>query len=158
NPPTAPYGTVYTFPANLQLPFTWQTNLSLEQAIGKSQALKVSYVGAFARKLLQQREIENLQTINPAFTTVIITQNGGTSDYNSFQLQYQRRLSNGLQALASYTLSRCLDSGSQNNALPYQRGNCDFDVRHSLSGALSYDGPKHFKGGALKVLLNDWGM
>ena len=34
------------------------------------------------------------------------------SDYHAFQLKLQRRLSRGLQALASYTFSHSIDSGS----------------------------------------------
>ena len=41
-------------------------------------------------------------------------QNGLTSDYDSLQIQFQRRLSRGLTALASYTWSHCIDYGSQN--------------------------------------------
>jgi hypothetical protein len=158
NPPVPPYSTAYGFTPNLHLPFTWQTNVSIQQAFGDSQAVTVSYVGAFARKLLEEKELANLDTINPSFTTVILVQNGSTSDYNALQIQYQRRLSHGLQALASYTLSHSIDYGSQNNALPYVRGNSDFDVRHNFSSAISYSLPGDFKNRAASALLHGWAL
>ena len=41
--------------------------------------------------------------------------NGLTSDYDSLQVQFRRRLSRGLSVLASYTWSHCLDYGSRKN-------------------------------------------
>jgi hypothetical protein len=47
NPPVAPYtGTPAGFNPHLQLPYTLQWNASIEQALGKSQAFTVSYVGS----------------------------------------------------------------------------------------------------------------
>ena len=58
NPPVAPYNTApYGFASHLQLPYTLQWNASIEQALGKSQALTVSYVGSHASRLLQDNFI-----------------------------------------------------------------------------------------------------
>ena len=78
--------------------------------------------------------------------------NAGTSDYNALQLQFQRRLSRGLQALASYSWSHSLDTasagsmGSGSNALSalnsnVNRGPSDFDIRNAFSIGLTYDVP-----------------
>lgn len=157
NPPTPPYGAVRAYAAHLQLPYTLETNFSLEQALGKAQKLTVSYVGAFGRKLLENRSL-NLRPINPNMSPLILSSNGLTSDYNALQAQYQRRLSAGLQALASYTWSNCFDYGSSNIDYPSRRGNCASDVRHNFSAAVSYElpnvvGNKSRLGGAL---LNHW--
>jgi hypothetical protein len=158
NPPVAPYGNVTVFPRNLQLPYTWQTNVSVQQALGSSQTVTLSYVGAFARKLLELRQLY-LAPINPQFSGfAFIRQNALTSDYNAFQVQYQRRLSRGLQALASYTMSHCLDYGSENNSLPYQRGNCDFDVRHNFSSAVSYELPSVNGTPFARAVLRHWAV
>jgi hypothetical protein len=48
---------VYAFAPHLQLPYTLQWNASIEQAMGKSQALTISYVGSHAARLLQENAI-----------------------------------------------------------------------------------------------------
>src|SRR5262249_42726332 len=73
--------------------------------------------------------------------------NHGHSRYDALQMKYVRRLSDGLQALASYTLARSSDNGSNDTivALPSYRvdperdwGPSDFDVRHTFSGGVTY--------------------
>jgi hypothetical protein len=157
NPPVPPYGFSTTgFAPHLQLPYTLQWNTSMEQALGKSQALRVSYVGSHAARLLQQNIFQPANNPNMSFVTFV--ENGLTSDYNALQLQFRRRLSRGLTGLASYTWSHCLDYGSQNFNFAYQRGNCDFDVQHNLSTALSYDLPNLGDRGFLNAVLHHWGV
>jgi hypothetical protein len=157
NPPVAPYQNIIAFPKHFQLPFTLQWNASVQQALGKSQALTFSYVGSNGRRLMEFNEM-NPGSINPNFQTITFIQNALTSDYDALQLQFQRRLSAGLTALASYTWSHCIDYGSKDAAFPSVRGNCDFDVRHSLSAAFSYDIPSHFQNGFARSLLSHWGL
>jgi hypothetical protein len=140
-PPSPPYGTVIANPTHLQLPYTLQWNVSVEQAMGRSQSFTISYVGANGRKLLELANI-NAAKYNPNFTTVYINKNGLTSTYNSLQAKFQRQIARGLQALGSYTWSHSLDYGSYNAVYPYQYGNSDFDVRSNATGALSYDLPQ----------------
>ena len=156
NPPVAPYGVVYAFPSHLQLPYTLQWNASVEQALGKSQTLTVSYVGAPAVRLLHWNRVSTPD--NPNVSQFRIIENGQTSDYDALQLQFRRRLSRGLTSLASYTWSHCLDYGSQDYLLGSQRGNCDFDVRHNLSAAVSYNFPLVGENSFVKAVLNNWGV
>ena len=160
NPPVAPYNTpVYAFAPHLQLPYTAQWNLSIDQGLGKSQALSVSYVGAHGARLLQDTDISGSAVGNSnAPDGFYIVENGLTSDYNALQIQFRRRLSQGFTALASYTFSHCIDYGSQDYFFGYQRGDCDFDVNQDLSGAFSYDIPNFGKGRLLNALLNHWGL
>ena len=157
NPPVPPYDVVYGFPPHLQLPYTLQSpNASIEQALGKSQALAISYVGSHGSRLLEQNDF--FPSNNPNSFGFTVGQNGLTSDYDSLQVQFRRRLSRGLTALASYSWSHCMDYGSEDIALPYQRGNCDFDVRHNLSAAFSYDLPDVGHSGFGSALLHHWGL
>jgi hypothetical protein len=159
--PTTPAGQPYAsipfaYHSHLQLPYTLQWNASVEQALGKSQALTISYVGSHAARLLRYDDVASPTNPNsPGFKFIV---NGLTSDYDSAQVQLHRRLSRGLTALASYTWSHCLDYGSQNYNFGYQRGNCEFDVRHNLSGAFSYDVPNVGRGAFLNALLHHWGI
>jgi hypothetical protein len=162
-PPTLPLPVaqfVYGYPRNFQSPFTWQTNLSLQQALGKSQGLTVSYLGGFGRKLIEQNQIllNNSPNFCTAFCTLYFAQNGLTADYNALQVQFQRNFSDGFAMLASYTWSHSIDYGSSNLELPYVRGNSDIDVRHNFSAAFSYDLPGHFQNRLVRALIQHWGL
>ena len=50
--------------------------------------------------------------LNPTFAFLGVTDNSATSDYHALQLNFQRRLSQRLQALASYSFSHSIDSAS----------------------------------------------
>lgn len=157
NPPMPVYSPVFAFYPHMQLPYTLQWNASIEQALGKSQALTISYVGASGRRLLEQNELA-ASSFNPNFGNIDFFQNALTSSYDALQTQIQRRLSNGLQALGSYTWSHSIDYGSSNTALPYIRGNSDFDVRHNFSAALTYDLPSVSHNNFAGALLHHWGL
>lgn len=158
NPPVPPFTSIglYGFASHLQLPYTLQWNASIEQALSKSQVLVVSYVGSHAARLLQENAFE--PSNNPISGFFEFIENGQTSDYNALQVQFLRRLSRGLTALASYTWSHCLDYGSENFNFGYQRGNCDFDIRNNLSAAFSYDVPSLGHNNFLKTVLHHWGL
>jgi hypothetical protein len=149
---------LHGFYPHLQLPYTLQWNASLEQSLGGSQALTVSYVGSHAGRLLQQQIIDASSNPNSIATQFVLVQNANTSDYNALETQFRRRLSQGLTALASYTWSHCLDYGSQNFFHGYERGSCDVDARHNLSAAFSYDLPNVGHGGLMNALVHHWGI
>ncbi|WP_158792088.1 TonB-dependent receptor [Granulicella sp. L60] len=157
NPPTAPYGNVYANPSHFQLPYTLQWNVSLEQALDRSESVTLSYVGANGRKLLREDE-SNVSAINPNFDYLFVFSNGLTSSYNALQVKYQRQIARGLQALASYTWSHALDYGSYSAALPYEHGNSDLDVRHNVAAAVSYDLPHGGRYSWLNSLTSHWGI
>ncbi|HWW86003.1 MAG TPA: hypothetical protein VNZ26_20545 [Vicinamibacterales bacterium] len=153
---TPPYGLMTLFDPSLKLPYTMQWNVALERALGAHQTVWVSYVGASGRDLLQSTQL-SLNRMNPRFTTVNLTRNGARSDYHAFQAQFQRRLSNGLQALISYTWSHAMDDDSNSNTLRVaQYGNADFDVRHVFAAAATYDLPGPRSTGAAAAILNGW--
>lgn len=156
--PTFPISTVHVFDPELKLPYTLQWNFAIAQSIGQSQALTVSYVGSAGRRLLQRTQF-TLTPINPRFTTVTVTRNSATSDYNALQAQFQRRLTNGLQALVSYTWSHALDEDSvDNGTIRPVRGNASFDIRHLLASAITYDVPAPSRQGFAKALLGHWSI
>jgi hypothetical protein len=154
NPPAPPYVNAVVYAPHLQLPYTLQWNASVEQAFGKSQVFTVTYVGSHAARLLQ----ENVFLDNSTGQVFELIENGLTSDYNALQAKFQRRLSRGLTALTSYTWSHCIDYGSQDLLLGYQRGNCDFDVRHNFSAAFSYSLPNPWNNGLANAVLGHWGL
>ncbi len=109
-PPTLnPARGITAFDPNLRLPRVFQWNFALDQALGSQQTVTASYVGAVGRRLIQTAAVS---TPSPNFSTALLVTNSGTSDYHALQIQFQRRLSRGLQALASYTWSHSIDTGS----------------------------------------------
>ena len=142
------------FDPALNLPYTLHSNVSLEQGLGKNQALTLSYVAAEGRRLIQTTQL-NLRSINPDFTTVYLSRGDATSDYDALQAQFQRRLSRGLQALVSYTWSHSLDEDSMSlSTFAAQRGNAAFDIRHVLSMAATYEVPA--PNNAFGSILRHW--
>lgn len=148
---------VYAFPRRLQLPYTLQWNVSLEQALGQHQSLTLSYVGSNGRRL-QQQQVFDLSGSNPNFGYVYFYPGSVSSSYNALQVKFQRRVGHGLQALGSYTWSHSLDFGSTDSSLPLTRGNSDFDVRDNFEGGLSWDLPKLKANRWEDAALNDWGL
>jgi hypothetical protein len=154
---------------NLRLPYTLQWNAAVEQAVGPAQAITVTYAAAAGRQLLVRQDYSQPLAEWPANRTAIFIQrNSGRSSYSALQLQYQRRLRQGLQALASYTLARSRDDASQvdiaatpasvPDASAREFGPSDFDVRHQLSAAVTYDLPTPRGASVVRTLCGGWGV
>ena len=151
---------VIAFDPELKLPYALEWSLAAEQSVGKNQTITASYVAALGRRLLVQQRL-NLTNVNPRFPTLRVITNDATSDYHSLQVQTQRRLSRGLQALGSYTWSHAIDTAStdifaSNSVLI--RGNSDFDVRHNFAAAVTYDILVPKSNDFLDGLARDWGI
>jgi hypothetical protein len=155
-----PYDTVYAIDPNLKLPYTIQWNLTVDQPLGSTQTVKTSYVGAAGRRLLRQGVLPS----NEVFREVRVISNTATSDYHALQVQYQRRLSQKLQGVVSYTWAHSIDNASEDSevnasarglTLPPERSSSDFDVRHSVFGAMTYDLKRFSTGRFGKLLVGD---
>ncbi len=160
---TGPFANVLVADRHTKLPYTMHWNAALERAFSANDMVTLSYLGAAGRRLVRQERYFNL---SPTFPLVQIDRNGAESDYEALQAQYQRRLAHGLQALASYTWSHSLDNASNDStAVPgatkinvsQERGPSDFDVRHSFSGALTYDIPM-VGPAAARAILGHWSI
>jgi hypothetical protein len=156
NPPYTG-ATITAFPAHLQLPYTLEWNVSLQQALGSSQSLTLSYIGAEGRRLLGLQE-KLLTGFNPNFGYVQYFQTGVTSNYQALQIQFQRSVAKGLQALVAYTWSHAIDYGSNATALPLERADSDVDIRNNFQAGLSWDLPKLRLGHIPNAVLNDWAL
>jgi hypothetical protein len=135
----------YGFADNLKLPYALEWNVTLERAFTADSAASIAYVGSAGRRLLRREGYVNLETNRPA---LVLATNNGRSDFHSLQLQYRSRDLRGLQGTVSYAWAHAIDNGSWDSAsfLVYNpahrgsdRGSANFDVRHSLQAALSYD-------------------
>ena len=155
------------FDPNLKLPYTLEWNASLEQSLGTHQSISMSYVGANGNRLLQSAL---LLGPNPSFAVAQLVTNSGNSNYNALQVQFQRRLFEGLQGVASYGWSHSIDTGSAGstsvvaNALvpgfttTQNRASSDFDVRNNVSAGLTYDLPATKFSGFPRHVFQNWSL
>ena len=187
---TPPYPTFQTFIGHMDkldgLPKSYQWNLTIEQRMGTSQIVSAAYVGNIGRSLQRQISVatdsQNGQllqlypSVNFPQDFVSVNRNdpgyGDRSDYHALQVQYRRGMSKGLEALANYTWSHAIDTGStsltgnieESSRLPVNdyRGNSDFDRRHVFNAVMTYQPPKVAGLGAaplanvVKAIANNW--
>lgn len=162
--PPYPSG-VNAFAPDLRLPRSYQWNIALEKSFGTHQTVSATYAGQAGRDLLRQQD---LFQPNPNFSgAFFLTSNDATSDYNALQLQYRRQLAAHFQALANYSWSHSLDNASNDVIVALSntifsgardRGSSDFDVRHSFSGAITYEVPAAARSGVLRYLSTGWNI
>jgi len=162
----------FTFQRNLRTPYMQQWNLSLERELGRSSVAELAYVGTKGTKLIDNRDINQAkpspQPVNPRpvpqFADIDAYESRGNSNYHALQAKFTQRLHAGLSALASYTWSKSIDDASgffssagdpnfpqDSNNTRADRGLSNFDVRHRLTVAYSYDLPL-----ANMALLRGW--
>jgi len=158
-----PYATLYITDPHSVLPRTYEWNFAIERSLGNTQTNSASYVGAAGRRLLRRELLHP----NALFTDVQVTRNTATSDYDALEIQFQRRLSRGLQAMASYTWTHSIDIASTESLINtpavsldprVDRGPSDFDVRHSVAAAATYDLPSPKTNRLLRAVLGHWSM
>jgi len=165
--PNPPVGTIIVADPDLKLPRTYQWNVAVEQPIGNNQSLSFTYIGALGRDLLRPT---NLTNPNKNFQFVSVTSNTARSYYDALQVKFQRRLSRGLQALSSYTFSHSIDNASTDAVANYlntpgggsyqstDRGNSDFDIRHSFTAGITYSVPTPGTNTSVRAVLGGWSV
>jgi len=172
-------GTAITRPSNVNAvevdshtPTIYNFTLGVQREIGFKTVLEVSYVGSFARHLGQRININDIPdgaklpgaNINPiwgqreadeflrpyrGYGDINMVTWGGTSNYNSLQVQANRRYTKGFQAGLAYTYSKSFDyanddSSDVNFGRPYKQFNyapSDFDQTHIFTINYIYDVP-----------------
>jgi hypothetical protein len=164
--PSFPVSTLSPFSVDPldRTPYLQQWNLSWQQELPGQLLGEVAYVGSVGHKLTERTNINQaVPPANPASPTPIAERrpfrNFGdilsalfqeNSNYNSLQARLERRFSNGLAFLQSYTWSHSIDTASRGSGgswhqnirnLRDDRGSSDFDVRHRLASSFSYQLP-----------------
>jgi hypothetical protein len=141
-------------------------NFTLDQALGGHDVLSMGYVGSKGRRLFR-REVGGPGNTPTALFAV--TTNNGASEYQGLQVQYRRRVLQGFQSLVSYSWSHSLDNDSSDAFLMWagpgsnparDHSSSDFDLRHSLTAALTYELPVRPAGRArwLSGCLGAWAI
>ncbi len=105
-----------------------QFNVQFQQELGNSTALSIGYVGTRGRNLILYYNLNgqslsaatsipcpisgrNLGSCYPGISSVNLRDDNGKSQYDSLQVQLERRFSKGWQYIASYTFSKTKDNG-----------------------------------------------
>ena len=151
SPRHAPLSTTtlkFGFLPDLHLPLVTQWNASIEHAFGGRDVVSLGYAGSSGRDLIR-REIGGAGSTETIW--LALASNRGSSDYHAFEAQYRRRLTHGIQVLASYALSHSIDNSSTDGGLYWRgsgstpggdRASSDFDVRHVLTAGFTYEVPR----------------
>ena len=182
NPPYS--SEFYVYERNIKLPTTLQYNISVEKSLGSRQSISVTYVGSRGRRLLFTEILRNTVAdavlpipakmfLNPIFgngvssSNVSITSNRGRSDYNGLQIQFERRLSRGLQVISSYSYAKSNDNISSEIAASagvfrvnpdVEYAPSDFDIRHTWTAAATYQIPTLIKEGIGKAIFGGFAL
>jgi hypothetical protein len=164
-----------TIARNFDNPYVQSYNFNIERQLTPSMGLTVGYIGSKGTHLRIAQNINQLEVvggalvrpfpnvsaqsaIRPGATLGNITQvsSGGGSSYNGLLVQFNRRLSRGLQLISSYTFSKSIDTNSLNTQgtilqdsrnIAGNRGRSDFDTRHRFVISGFYELP--FRGNRL---------
>jgi hypothetical protein len=190
-----------TFDRRLRTAYFHQYNASLQYALSQDLLLEVAYVGTRGSNLFRNVRINQAplasmqQPIVNAVTGQVITTNTPTnatlrapyqgadiagfqqfqytaeSAYNSLQMSLTRRLSKGLQLLASYTYAKSIDNASgQGGQDPTiilgnqfddraNRGVSDFDRTHRFVLSYLWDLPRPglaLRSTAGRLMFSNW--
>jgi hypothetical protein len=176
------YANGYTIPETVL-----SYSASIQQALPDGSTLTTAYVGSQGRNLFQ-RTISNLitgVTMNPTTGAAIIQRqfgdryaemdvktSGGSSTYNALNLSWNRRLSRGVNASASYTWGHSIGTSAGSNeattaennfSFAQERGDNSSDERHVFSVNAIWKIPaganRRFRFGGnrfINAVLGDW--
>jgi hypothetical protein len=161
----------------LPVAYMWATGVQRE--VGMGFTVDVTYLGRLGRNL--QREVNinqllpgtlqanpgvNIAALRPylGYGAIRLTENTGSSRYNSLQISADRRYMNGLKIGVAYTLGKSLDNASDKRNVLWNSyndsgfwGPSSFDRRHVLNIYYIYDLPFwKDQDTALKNVLGGW--
>ncbi|HEV3218794.1 MAG TPA: carboxypeptidase regulatory-like domain-containing protein [Candidatus Acidoferrales bacterium] len=169
----------------LHAPYFMEWSLGVEHQFGRTFSVHAQYVGTRAVNQPYLTQVNGYQTVcrgcfapfpfmqptDPRFGAVTQFSTGANSIYHGLQLTAEKRLGHGLQGQINYTFSRCMDEVSNGGLLQFSagailsplpgelarnRGPCDYDVRHNLSGEYVYQLPIKVQNHTLGEALNGW--
>jgi hypothetical protein len=152
---------------NLPVAKMYQWTASVERQLGTNMEAEIAYVASHGANLAFPSDINQIpvarlsptfsqaNTPYPQFGTIQGNLGASVSNYNSLQVQVNRRFTRGLSFNANYVWSHFLDDqdsagwGGRGGTQVYQNaynsaanyGSSNFDVRNALKGSLVYQLP-----------------
>jgi hypothetical protein len=184
--PVASPGTASSAPFSLdkenRTPRVFEWNFDVQHRFGSNWMLDLDYLGNRGNEL-DQRDNLNAGAFDPSGTIplddrvpfpslsyILWGYNGGWSSYNALIGRVEKRFSSGLDLMANYTFSHCIDLGNTDDFSMasrdfnvYDKGNCDYNPPQRAVISYVYDLPlgpgRHFLAGVSGIagrLLGGW--
>ncbi|MBZ5527659.1 MAG: carboxypeptidase-like regulatory domain-containing protein [Acidobacteriia bacterium] len=169
---------------NMPIGYSEQYTLNLQHQIGQNFSIEAAYVGVTGINLNRLTSSNQIHLSGPLaglhdnaqFGTFIQEASGATSSYHGGFVRAEKRMSQGLAFVASYTFSKSIDtvsSARENGGAPTReqdafclkcdRGLSNFDIRNRFVASFTYDLPfgpghtyMHDVSGAMAKLLGGW--
>jgi hypothetical protein len=182
---TLPVQSVIAVDGEFRTQSAWLTNVQVERALRKDTSVAIGYVNSVGRKLpvlIDVNRVPSGQTladgrpiystvlrIDPTFNQVNVFQSIGESNYNALTATLTKRMTNGWQAQATYTLARGVDNApltgtyvvgsaedrvSDYSNLDRDRGVTPFNQTHTFAVSTVY-APSFEGSGIVTALAND---
>jgi Carboxypeptidase regulatory-like domain/TonB dependent receptor/TonB-dependent Receptor Plug Domain len=160
--------------------YVQQWNVDIQNEVARNLVLDVAYVGSKGTHLQDQRDFDQASVPGgalpfPAYGAITFLESAASSSYNAFQFRAEKRLSQGLVFLGSYTFSRSIDDASaqfgtgaetglpqNSNDLAAERGLSNFQTKHRFVFSSVYQLPFGKgqrwlnRGGVLDYVLGHW--
>jgi hypothetical protein len=172
--PTNNVGTPYTLARVMKDPSIQQMNLNVQHNFLGNYLASIAYVGNLSRHTSIRQNANQATPVDPLNPTPITDRrqyqyvgdvyaqyNTGSANYNSLQAKIERRFTNGLSLVGSYTYSKSLDLVSQDGASLIYRldpglnyAPSDWDRRHQFTFSYLFQLP--FGPGRPYLNANNW--
>jgi hypothetical protein len=173
-PPSGTTTNTYGVDPDYRLGYVQIWNADVQHDIARIYNVGAGYTGTKGGDLDLLRAPNRTPTglLIPGVPPFIWESSGADSIMNALTLRFRRRLTDGIGASASYTLSKSIDDASsiggtgsvvaQNDQdLAAERGLSSFDQRHRFTGDFTYELPfgakkRWFTSGMASDILGDW--
>jgi hypothetical protein len=113
-------------------------NLQLQREIAPNQSISLAYVGTHGAHLMRNYNANQTlygtgAQLEPQLGSIQIQDSRGKSDYHAMQVQYEHRLSAGLEATGAFTWSKTTDDSCGNLDTCAPQLYTDYKIEHGLS-------------------------
>jgi hypothetical protein len=165
-----------------QTPVIAEWNLDVQHRMGNNWMVGLDYMGNRGNELPQRTNLDagafdpsgtiplDDRVPFPSLSYILWGYNGGWSSYNALIGRLQKRFSSGLDLMAGYTYSHCIDLGNTDDFTMaardynvYDKGNCDYNPPQRFTLSYVYNLPvgpgEHFLGGVSGLagkLVSGW--
>jgi len=148
---------VFSAPVDLKHTYMQQYSLAVQTELVKALSLDVAFVGNQSSHTQLISVPDNVPTPGPGsiqsrrpyqqWGQFALGLTSGIANYDSLQVKLEKRFAKGFQLLGSYTYSKCMDLGSNQNTpifygmLHQNYAVCDYDLPQNLAVSSVYELP-----------------